>query len=257
MIFPRNFSSNHLNFFPFFQRFCSLLLIIFWISILFYHNSNKSESFILRFWLQTRSLFELPTFSLNLSGDYEKMRLIFFDSKGIPYPKFKVFLIILILLTHLIREFESSKINIFDDKITLFEDYFPSMISQKISSLDQTFINFSHKTMSFKIFFMTFSVRDSSCFWIFVGNDFNFLLDFFNIRKLVLVGDFELFKQNLDKKFYFFQKTSWFFHYWKISFGMWFWRFEEKLGQNISNFSRKFREFFEVENLYLVGDFEV
>ena len=54
-------------------------------SILFYHNSNKSESFILRFWLQTRSLFELPTFSLNLSGDYEKNETHFFSIQRV-YP---------------------------------------------------------------------------------------------------------------------------------------------------------------------------
>ena len=36
-----------------------------------------------------------------------------------------------------------------------------------------------------------------------------------------------------------------------------FWRFEEKIGQKISIFFRKFREFFKVEKLILVGDFEV
>ena len=77
---------------------------------------------------------------------------------------------------------------------------------------------FHWKSINFSIFPIQFSLcwrnflndylPDSFWFWIFVGKDFNFFLDLFKIRKLVLVGDFELLKQNLDKKVYFFQKTS-------------------------------------------------
>ena len=77
---------------------------------------------------------------------------------------------------------------------------------------------FHWKSINFSIFPIQLSLcwrkvlidylPDSSWFWIFVGKDFNFFLDLFKIRKLVLVGDFELLKQNLDKKVYFFQKTS-------------------------------------------------
>ena len=121
-------------------------------------------------------------------------------------------------------------------------------------------INFSVFPIQFSLCWRKFLIDylpDSSGFWIFVGKDFNFFLDLFKIRKLVLVGDFEVLKQNLDKKFYFSKKLRQFFQHWKINFRRWFWRFEEKLDQKIQLFSEKFVNFFNVEEMVLVGDFEV
>ena len=55
----------------------------------------------------------------------------------------------------------------------------------------------------------------------------------------------------------FFRKFRQFFQHWKISFRKWFWRFEEKLDQKIQLFSENFVNFFNVEEMVLVGDFEV
>ena len=87
---------------------------------------------------------------------------------------------------------------------------------------------FHWKSINFSIFYIQFSLcwriflidylPDSSSFWIFVGKNFNFLLDLFNIRNLGLGGDSEILKLNLDKKFDFFQKFSWIFSTLEIKF---------------------------------------
>ena len=92
---------------------------------------------------------------------WKKFDSFFPDSKGLPYPKFKVFLIILILLTHLIRDFESSKINFFDDRMTFFEDRFSPLIYQNCHHCYQFSSIFVSKFWSFCLFSMTFSVRDN------------------------------------------------------------------------------------------------
>ena len=111
---------------------------------------------------------------------------------------------------HKIFEFQKERLF-----VTIFWNWFyigKSMFSKIYLKI------FHWKSINFSIFPIQFSLcwrkflidylPDSSWFWIFVGKDFNFFLDLFKIRKLVLVGDFELLKQNLDKKVYFFQKTS-------------------------------------------------
>ena len=108
--------------------------------------------------------------------------------------------------------FEFQKERLF---VTIFWNWFyigKSMFSEIYLKI------FHWKSITFSVFRIQFSLcwriflidylRDSSCFWFFVGKDFNFSLNLFKIGKLVLVGDFEVLKQNLDKKFYFFQKTS-------------------------------------------------
>ena len=55
----------------------------------------------------------------------------------------------------------------------------------------------------------------------------------------------------------FIKKHRQFFQHWKISFRRWFWRFQEKLDEKFLLFSENFVNFFKIENMVLVGDFEV
>lgn len=106
--------------------------------------------------------------------------------------------------------FEFQKERLF---VTIFWNWFyivKSMFSEIYLKI------FHWKSITFSVFRIQFSLwwriflidhlPDSSCFWFFVGQDFNFSLDLFKIGKLVLVGDFEVLKQKLDKKSYFFTK---------------------------------------------------